>query len=1145
MGLTLCKTNMAAASPDSTRTFQRDVEEDESQFGSTLCLSSSYYSVFVVRLAIMIMLAILVGLLTLLTWHITRVYTTRSLKTLAYGLRHELLQRPLLRMWNILNSTVEVATTQVKLSESVIRRYNKPAASQADQVEQLYQVMKELTWALFASRKALNSITLSYRNGFVQAFHRNHRSNNTYYIYSDLTNYSIATSYSVNLLSSHQGWNDQSIHTNMSAIWYREPLDPTTGDKTAKAAPIPPDELINIAGISQVPDGTASWHIAVSKYTDSPLLSAALPVWDASHKSIVAVVGVTTALYSVGQLMKELVEFHSGHIYLTSQEGWLLATSTNTPLLMNSSSGPKLMMAVDSQESVIRSGAEYLSRAYGNKLPPSQDVHIESARLVNRLYYIDSFFLNLKRLPMVGVIMIPRQYIMGKVDEKAFKTLMILISASVCILLVGWFCIFILTNGVSKEMKLRAALISHLDARRRAEASNNYKSQFLANMSHELRTPMAAVIGLLDILMSDDCLNNEQQAMITQIRKCSNALLRLLNNILDLSKVESGKLILEETEFELGRELEGLTDMFSVQRINHNIETVLDLSDDMPKVVLGDSGRVLQIFANLISNSIKFTTSGYIILRGWCETVETESKKRESYLHPKESWCAQKLKRKREAAQGKICSKKDNKMMLWFEVDDTGCGIDPDKWESVFESFEQADPSTTRLHGGTGLGLCIVRTLVNKMNGEIKVVKKSGPGTLMQLYLLLNTPAETTKQHYQLNFKDHNLTVLLALNGRMTRLIMTKWLREKGVQTHEASEWNELTLNLQDFFTNDNSQMAESETHESNLGSSIFIIIIDVGLLDLSTELWKQQLNFLEEYCADRASFAWILNHDTSKVVKAELRKRGHLLMVNKPLYKAKLVQIIEAVIKRDRNLHLQTPVADHEFHEIDSLQSPSASSDESEKLDNDSCNAIRGSEYFSRGPLSQSTLSSSCADYIHVNLEDDVSILSKERSSTKSYNEDKEGGAASSCKAVNEQKRPLEGLCILLAEDTIVLQRVATIMLEKMGARIVVVGDGIQAVDALKNKSQSNEHSDAKALPYDLILMDCQMPKMDGYEATKEIRRWECGSGWHIPIVALTAHAMSSDEAKCLEVGMDAYLTKPIHCKLMVSTILSLTKGT
>ncbi|KAL0429986.1 UNVERIFIED_CONTAM: Histidine kinase [Sesamum radiatum] len=151
-----------------------------------------------------------------------------------------------------------------------------------------------------------------------------------------------------------------------------------------------------------------------------------------------------------------------------------------------------------------------------------------------------------------------------------------------------------------------------------------------------------------------------------------------------------------------------------------------------------------------------------------------------------------------------------------------------------------------------------------------------------------------------------------------------------------------------------------------------------------------------------------------------------------------------------------------------------------------------------------------------------------------------------------------LEGLCILLAEDTPVLQRVATIMLEKMGAKVVVVGDGLQAVEALKDKKRLYEYRDesfpedgrlktnhVEALPYDLILMDCQMPKMDGYEATKAIRRSEAGTGLHIPIVALTAHAMSSDEAKCLEVGMDAYLTKPIDCKLMVSTILSLTKGT
>ncbi|XP_073060696.1 histidine kinase 1-like isoform X2 [Primulina eburnea] len=1034
------------------KSYQRDVEE-EIQDSSTLCLSSSCYSVFVVRLAIMVMLAILIGLLTLLTWHITRVYTTKSLNSLAYGLRHELLQRPVLRMWNILNSTVEVATAQVKLSESVIRRYNKPV-NQAQQIE-LYEVMREVTWALFASNIALNSITLSYRNGFVQAFHRNRKSNSTYYIFSDLVNYSISSTSDSNSLSPRHGWNDQSIRGNISAIWYREPLDPFTGEKTGKPTPIPPDQFINIAGISQVPDGTASWHIAVSKYADSPLLSAALPVWDPSHDSIVAVVGVTTALSSVGQLMKDLVEFHSGHIYLTSQEGWLIATSTDTPLLVNSTTGPKLTMAADSKDTVIRSGAEHLKKAYGDKFPTGREVHIENAKLGTQLYYIDSFFLNLTRLPMVGVIIIPRQYIMGKVDAKAYKTLKVLISASVCILVVGCLCIFILTNGVSKEMNLRAELIKQLDARRKAEASSDYKSQFLANMSHELRTPMAAVIGLLDILITDDCLKNEQHSMITQIRKCSTALLRLLNNILYLSKVESGKLVLEENEFDLSRELEGLIDMFSVQCINNNLETILDISDDMPKVVLGDSGRVLQIFANLISNSIKFTTSGYIILRGWCETVDTDNSTRKLSLNQKESWCASKMKRKWETSHGQICSKKGNKMILWFEVDDTGCGIDPSKWESVFESFEQADPSTTRLHGGTGLGLCIVRTLVNKMNGEIKVVKKNGPGTLMQLYMLLNTPEDRTKSRYQFNLKQHNMTVFLALSGRMTRLLMTQWLQENGVQTHEASDWNELEHDLQEPCKNiiKNLHSKYTNPQESNFQgsiSSILIIIIDIRFLDLSTEIWKQQLDFLDKY-SGLASFVWLLNHDTSNAIKAELRKRGHLLMTNRPLYKAKMIHIFESVTRENNSNTSQI----HELLEIDTPHLGSTSSDDSEKSEN---------ECFKRTNT--------------------VKRRVEEQYLNKSNLEDR--SAACSHKVDND-KNPLEGLHILLAEDTLVLQRVATIMLEKMGAKVVVVGDGMQVLDALNNAIQSTEYGDevlrgncttyhTESLPYDLILMDCQV---------------------------------------------------------------------
>ncbi|XP_025885285.1 histidine kinase 1 isoform X1 [Solanum lycopersicum] len=1150
--------------------------DEELPFDSSIC-HSSYRGVFVVRLAIMVMLAILIGMLTLLTWHFTRVYTTKSLNTLAFGLRHELLQRPILRMWNILNSTVEITTAQVKLSEYVIRKYSKPV-DQAQQVEQLYESMKDVTWALFASRKALNSLTINYKNGFVQAFHRDHRSNNTFYIYSDLANYSISNTYDVNLLSSRQGWNDQTIHNNISAIWYREPLDPSTGERNGKRSIIPPDELINIAGISQVPDGAASWHVAVSKYTDSPLLSAALPVWDPSNKSIVAVVGVTTALYSVGQLMKEIVEFHSGHIYLTSQEGWLLATSTNSPLLMNTTKGPKLMMAIDSEDPVIRSGAECLQKDYGKRLTPSQEVHIENAKLGNQLYYIDSFYLQLKRLPMVGVIIIPRKYIMGKVDERAIKTLVILISASICILIIGCVCIFVLTDGVSKEMKLRAELISQLDARRKAEASSNYKSQFLANMSHELRTPMAAVIGLLDILISDGFLTNEQYATITQIRKCSTALLRLLNNILDLSKVESGKLVLEETEFDLARELEGLVDMFSVQCINHNVETVLDLSDDMPKLVKGDSARVVQIFANLISNSLKFTTSGYIILRGWCGSARGGN----FPLNQKDSWSAPKVKLKRQESQGKKFSKKDNKMILWFEVEDSGCGIDPSKWESVFESFEQADPSTTRLHGGTGLGLCIVRTLVNKMGGEIKVVKKNGPGTVMQLCLQLNCPAEVAGQHFQFSFEEHKMRVLLALNGKMGRVIMSQWLERNGVHTWGASDWNELTQILQGIsisrchLKDTTCECLEPEdlSIQDPDASSPFVIVVDIGILDLSTSIWKEQLNFLDKYHG-RAKFAWILYHDTSSTIKMELRRRRHLLMVNRPLYKGKMIQILEAIIK-EKTLELQSfcnaPVEgdSHECLEIDPNHSDIACSDDSDKSDNgnDKCASAflpekKREENFVNASLSHyGTLNNYFIDFNSVDLEEnapDRTHLGQTRDGEHNLTSTSTKEVTNACSNKVAGQKSLAGLCILLAEDTPVLQRVATIMLEKLGAKVVVVGDGLQAVEALKpvpnsdecrneslqedDNSITSQAEGSHSLPYDLILMDCQMPKMDGYEATKAIRKSEMGTGTHIPIVALTAHAMSSDEAKCLQVGMDAYLTKPIDSKLMVSTILSLTK--
>ncbi|CAN6485304.1 unnamed protein product [Victoria cruziana] len=383
---TICGSSMPAG----------DLEDQDLQHGNARCLNS-YYSVFVARLAIMVMLAILIGMLTMLTWHVTRVYTTESIKSLAYGLRFELLQRPVLRMWNILNSTVEIAMTQVQLSEYVIGRYTKPVTHTSQ--PELYEVMKDISWALFSSRNALNAITISYRNGFVQAFHRDNRNNNTFYIYSDIAN--PVSGSREDTLSSPYNENNISYNGNVSATWFRVPLDPLTGESIGSKRKILPEDLIKIAGISELRDGAASWHVAVSKFTDSPLLSAALPVRHPADQSIMAVVGVTTAFHSVGQLMRELVEIHSGHMYLTSQEGFLLATSTDTPLLRNTKDGPQLMLATDSEDQIISSGAQWLEKTYGDKMLMHNEVHIENVLLSHQEYYIDTFYLNLKKLPLM------------------------------------------------------------------------------------------------------------------------------------------------------------------------------------------------------------------------------------------------------------------------------------------------------------------------------------------------------------------------------------------------------------------------------------------------------------------------------------------------------------------------------------------------------------------------------------------------------------------------------------------------------------------------------------------------------------------------------------------------------------------------
>lgn len=500
------------------------------------------------------------------------------------------------------------------------------------------------------------------------------------------------------------------------------------------------------------------------------------------------------------------------------------------------------------------------------------------------------------------------------------------------------------------------------------------------------------------------------------------------------------------------------------------------------------------------------------------------------------------------------------------------------------------------------------------------------------------------------NFPKSYMQVLLALNGRTGRSIMSQWLRRKGVCTWEASEWNELTQILQEAFQSSRnagccfvkesstSEMSRMRASPKELNSKKaqplnLIIVVDIGLLDLSTNIWKEQLNFLDKYHG-KVKFVWVVNHDTSGVIKMELRKKGHLLMVSRPLYKAKMIQILDAVIK-ERKSEFQregNTSATHDLHEcleIDHTHFDAASSDDSDTSDRSS-NDSRGTFHI-EGEKGKRTLASHPSHFKMANsrkeysifttnldkivrspnrmvLSDNVMKFSEDFISSKyrdgysnmdhsdndkndevikrtktiaeleaqpeapqedvphmkySNNSDEssqvhleekrnkkqeqqcqiwpiDDTGDLKCNSVYDQKasvsgnlhsqvttkRPgrstniapiemmsestneqdcmvaskstpchksLEGLCILLAEDTPVLQRVATIMLEKMGATVIPVGDGLQAVDTLKCKHSSEcrrenapqqdgeirSRTVSQEIPsFDLILMDCQVSK-------------------------------------------------------------------
>jgi CheY-like chemotaxis protein len=532
-----------------------------------------------------------------------------------------------------------------------------------------------------------------------------------------------------------------------------------------------------------------------------------------------------------------------------------------------------------------------------------------------------------------------------------------------------------------KEIGVRRQMEDELrHAKQAAEAANVAKTEFLANMSHEIRTPMNAIVGMTELALQAE-LSPEAREYLIMVNASSDSLLAIVNDVLDLSRIEAGRLTVETIPFSLRECVGDAMKTLGLQAHEKRLELACENAAAVPDALVGDPLRLRQIVINLVSNGIKFTERGEVVLR-----VEPESQT-------------------------------NNQFSCHFSVRDSGIGIPKDKQSAIFTRFLQADASTSRVYGGSGLGLTITARLVEMMCGKIWVESELEKGSVFHFTARFGLQPE----HQATRTVDlRGARILVVDDHAVSRRILVSLLKEWHAQVREA----------------DSAATALQLARQSRRSKKPFnLVLLDDTLPGRDSRALASQIGRGPDCSAPKVVLLGFAHRDEGDVSRDDADYVG----LTKPVKHSELLEVITSGLE-------------------------------------------------SSLPARRETAPARCPP-------------------------------------------PDEKLDILLAEDNLLSQKLAHCVLRKQGHEVVVVDNGIAALEAYGRKR------------FDLILMDVRMPRMDGLQTTAAIRDRERRTGGRIPIIALTANAMVGDRESCLQAGMDDCLIKPIRPSTLLAVIAHLRK--